>query len=102
MNRHKRVDTVDDNWLKTDWQENINIGAQEAENRHKDLEKLAEFQQMWNGRLGRIDMALQRIKPNKLDVRAITFGPCRAGPKAGELENTTNDKRFCMNVTESA
>lgn len=47
---HKYVDTINDNTLDTDWQGNVNIGAQHAENRPNIPNMTAEFQDMCHGR----------------------------------------------------
>lgn len=53
---------VEGNELKADWQDNVNIGEQHAENSQEILDMLVEFQHMWDGWLGGIDMARHCIE----------------------------------------
>lgn len=46
MDRHKHVETSDDNELDTEWGENVNIGKQYAKTVKKILDKLTELQYM--------------------------------------------------------
>lgn len=71
-NKHEEVETVDDVKLDAGLQENINIGAQYGDHSRQILDTLAKFQEIWNGRLGRIDMAKQGIKRITLDIHPIT------------------------------
>lgn len=52
MERQKEIETPDCNEMDTDWRDNVRIGVQLAENRKNTLDMFAEFQEMWNGRLG--------------------------------------------------
>lgn len=62
MEKTMRVKTVFDNELETDWQYNVNNDKQYEENRQNTLDKLSEFRQMCDERLGRIYMTTL-IKP---------------------------------------
>lgn len=44
MERCKEIETVDDNELETEWQDNVYIGAEYAERRQEILDKLGKFQ----------------------------------------------------------
>lgn len=50
MEACEEVETVNDNELDKEWRENVNIGARYVEIRQKVLDKVAEFQEMWDGR----------------------------------------------------
>lgn len=51
---------------------------------------------MWDGRLGRIDMAKDCIELTALNVPPIFSAPSRDGPKAFEFKKTEIDKKPCM------
>lgn len=59
--RHKEIETVLDNNLDTDWKEIDNNDAQYTEDRQRILDTLVGFQNIWDGRLGGIDMAKTHI-----------------------------------------
>lgn len=61
MDRNKEVKTVDDNDLDRSCQDNVNIGALPAQYRQEALDTFEEFQQLWYGGFGCVDMAKHRI-----------------------------------------
>lgn len=71
IDRHKEVETIDDNEKDKDFREYVNIGVRYAENRQENLHTFSEFQKTWNQCLGRIDMVKRRIKLTTQDVRPI-------------------------------
>lgn len=61
MDRAKHVETVDDNFLDTDWRDNVDIGVQYAFNHQEVFDTLVELRKIWDGRLGSTDMAKPSI-----------------------------------------
>lgn len=51
---HEDVKTFDDSNTVTDWQENVNNGAQYTERRQKILDALPKLQEKWDGIQGGI------------------------------------------------
>lgn len=57
---------------------------------------------MWDGRLGRTDIAKHCIKLNSPDEFYINSGPCPTGPKTREFQKVEIDKMLGMKVRETA
>lgn len=102
MERHEKIENVEDNELGTNWHDNVTLGAQCARSFHNILERLAEFQEMVGGRLGCIEMAKRRIELSALDVRSINNAPYCAAPQAREFEEAEINKMLRQNGREPA
>lgn len=59
-----------------------------------------EFEHMWDGRLGQIGIAKQRISLTSTDIQLATSLPYHAESRAQEVEKTENDKKLRVNVIE--
>lgn len=57
--------------MYTDWQNLVNIGAKYANSRQEILDTLAQFPEMWDSPLSRIDMEKSHIRLTALEVRPI-------------------------------
>lgn len=90
------------NGLDRDWLVNVNIGVQYVDRRQEILDMPATFQQIWDGRLSRIDMAKYRIDLASQDVRLVNSASYRAGPETRKIEMIKIDKMLHMNVREPA
>lgn len=71
MDKHKKVEIIDNSELETEAQDNINICEQYAKNHEETFVTLAERKQMWDGRLSKVDMVRHRIDMNSPDLRPI-------------------------------
>lgn len=56
-----RDEIVDNNDMEADWPDKVNIGEQCRQSWQENWYLLTKFQQMWNERLGPIDLAKHRI-----------------------------------------
>ena len=67
-----------------EWKQQIDMGVEDPATRERILDMLGEFEEMWNGRLGRIDAAKHRIQLTP-EARPVFQAPYRAGQKAREF-----------------
>lgn len=74
MDRHKKVETIKEWELDTDWWEHIKIGARYADNRQEILETLAQNQQIRIGGFGCADRANLPIKRTSPDKNSWALG----------------------------
>lgn len=86
MEKQKEIEAVHDTKADKNWQENVIIGVQNDEHSQEILDPFAWFQEMWDGRLGRIDMAKNCIKLAAQDVRYINSVLYHAEPRTHEFE----------------
>lgn len=82
--------------MGTECEKIVNIGPQYADHRQKFLDRLAEFEQVSDGRLGQVDMAKNRIQLTSQDLRPTTYARYCAEPKARIPQKKENDKMLCM------
>lgn len=64
MDRHEEVKTFRYNKMDKNWQESVNIGAKYVKICQEFLNALDELQEMWEERLGCIEMAKSHINLN--------------------------------------
>lgn len=67
------VETVDDNAWNTNWGDMVNIGEQKADHYRKITNAPAEFEQIWDERLGQDVIDKYRIILTSHDVHPIKF-----------------------------
>lgn len=63
---------------------------------------LCDFESMWNGNLGQINIAKHRMKLFQVDARPIHSALYRAGSKARESEKKELDKMLSDEIIEPA
>lgn len=91
MDRNLEVETVDDEELDEDWRDNIDVCAQHDRNIQEVMETAEKLQEIWDGRLGCVDMARHCLNMTTQDLRYIKYALYPAGPNADEFEKTEVD-----------
>lgn len=61
MDQHEQIKDVDENSPRHDWKEDLNIVQEYTEYRQNVIKMLGDFEIMWDGQLGRINVAKDRI-----------------------------------------
>lgn len=75
MRGHKLAKIVDGNDLKNGWRDYVNIGEIHNKNHQRNIDTIAEFRHMCDGRFRQINMATHRIVLTEPDVRPIKSAP---------------------------
>lgn len=88
IKRRKELETVHENELDTDRQDNFSSGVLPADHGQEILVKPAEFPQIWEGCFDGLDMAKQCIDWTSQNVCPINLTLYSAGLKAREIEKT--------------
>lgn len=98
MDRYKKIQTVNDNELDIAWWDKVYTDLRYEDHRQEILSTLAVLQQMWDGRLGKIDVAKHPIELTMENVHSITSASCCPGTKAHDFEKQEVDQMLCINV----
>lgn len=100
--RHILVQTDENKRLAQDWRDEFQISEPYTAYSDKCIDKLTELQSIWDGHLGRISVAKDRIKRLDVSTQPVLSAPYRAEPITREVVKIKIEKMLKENITMPA